>query len=37
MQTQKHPLTSSYMGTDREIVSFHYGAAGSGQKIYIQS
>ncbi|MEP7156772.1 MAG: succinylglutamate desuccinylase/aspartoacylase family protein [Betaproteobacteria bacterium] len=37
MQTQKHPLLSTYVGTHREIVSFHYGKAGTGQKIYIQS
>ena len=37
MQTQKHPLTSTYLGSHREIVSFHYGTTGSGQKIYIQS
>ena len=37
MQIQKHPLTSTYVGTHREIVSFHYGETGSGQKIYLQS
>ncbi len=37
MKTIKHPLLSSYVGTDREIVSFHYGAENSGQKIYIQA
>ena len=37
MQTQKHPLLSTYVGTHRDIVSFHYGKPGAGQKIYIQS
>ena len=37
MQIQKHPLLSTYVGTHREIVSFHYGAAGTGEKVYIQS
>ena len=37
MQIKKHPLFSTYLGTDREIVSFHYGNEKSGQKIYIQS
>jgi predicted deacylase len=37
MQIKKHPLLSTYVGTDREIVSFHYGDEHAGQKIYIQS
>ena len=37
MKTKRHPLLATYVGTDREIVSFHYGTAGSGQKIYIQA
>lgn len=37
MQIKKHPLRSSYLGTAREIVSYHYGAAQSGQKIYLQA
>ena len=37
MQTRKHPLLSTYVGTEREIVSFHYGNGKPGQKIYIQS
>jgi predicted deacylase len=37
MQTKKHPLLSTYVGTDREIVSFHYGNGQPGQKIYIQA
>ena len=37
MQTKKHPLLSTYLGTEREIVSFHYGDGKPGQKIYIQA
>ena len=37
MKTIKHPLLSTYVGTNREIVSFHYGKGNSGEKIYIQS
>jgi uncharacterized protein len=37
MQTQRHPLASAALGTEREIVSFHYGTPGAGQKIYIQA
>lgn len=37
MQIKKHPLLSTYVGTDREIVSFHYGDRQTGQKIYIQA
>ena len=37
MKIKKHPLLSTYVGTQREIVSFHYGDAQAGQKIYIQS
>jgi uncharacterized protein len=37
MKIQKHPLVSTYVGTDREIVSFHYGNGRPGEKIYIQS
>ena len=37
MKTIKHPLLSTYLGTNREIVSFHYGEEHSGQKIYIQA
>ena len=37
MQSKKHPLLSTYVGTEREIVSFHYGDEHSGQKIYIQA
>ena len=37
MKTKKNPLLSTYLGTEREIVSFHYGSEKSGQKIYIQA
>ena len=37
MKTIKHPLLSTYVGTNREIVSFHYGEEGRGEKIYIQA
>lgn len=37
MKIQKHPLLSTYAGTAREIVSFHYGNGRAGEKIYIQS
>lgn len=37
MQTIEHPLLSTYVGTHREIVSFHYGNGKPGQKIYIQA
>ncbi len=37
MQIKKHPLAPSALGTDRELLSFHYGTPGLGQKIYIQA
>ena len=37
MKTIKHPLLSTYVGTNREIVSFHYGREGHGEKVYIQA
>ena len=37
MKTLKHPLLSTYVGTNREIVSFHYGDESVGEKIYIQA
>jgi len=43
MQTKQHPLVVTSLGTERNIVSFHYGAAGvdsasnEGEKIYIQA
>lgn len=37
MNRQSIPLLSPAIGTHRELVSFHFGPANSGQKIYIQS
>ncbi len=37
MKTTIHPLVSTYLGTQRNLVSFHYGTAGSGEKVYIQA
>ena len=37
MNRQSIPLLSPAIGTHRELVSFHFGTPGSGQKIYIQS
>jgi uncharacterized protein len=37
MNRQSIPLLSPAIGTHRELVSFHFGTRGSGQKIYIQS
>lgn len=37
MQTKTHPLAPSYLGTSREIVSFHYGGQRAGEKVFIQA
>ena len=37
MQIRHHPLSGSPLGTQREIVSFHYGPADAGRKVYIQA
>jgi uncharacterized protein len=37
MQIKKHALAETALGTNRELISFHYGTAGAGQKIYIQA
>ena len=37
MHTRHHPLRGSPPGTQREIVSFHYGPEGSGRKVYVQA
>lgn len=37
MNKQSIPLLSPAIGTHRELVSFHFGPADSGQKIYIQA
>jgi uncharacterized protein len=37
MQTRHHPLTGSPLGTQREIVSFHYGPQDTGRKVHVQA
>ncbi|WP_118185642.1 succinylglutamate desuccinylase/aspartoacylase family protein [Paraburkholderia phosphatilytica] len=37
MQQRTHTLLSPAIGTRRELVSFHFGPPGRGEKIYIQS
>ena len=37
MHTHATPLLPPVAGTQRELVSFHFGSPGSGQKIYLQS
>ena len=37
MQIRHHPLSGSPLGTQREIVSFHYGPADTGRKVYVQA
>ena len=37
MQVHKHLLLSPAPGTQRELVSLHYGRPGSGPKVYIQA
>jgi predicted deacylase len=37
MNTQSIPLVSPAIGTHRELVAFHFGPAGSEQKIFIQA
>lgn len=37
MQQQLHPLLSPSLGTQRQLVSWHFGAAGTGPKAYIQA
>ena len=37
MHRQSHPLPSPSLGTQRELISFHYGVAGTGEKIYLQA
>ncbi|MEN9545045.1 MAG: hypothetical protein RLZZ598_1878 [Pseudomonadota bacterium] len=37
MQIVHHPLLSSVLGTERELLSFHYGKPGTGPKVYIQA
>ncbi|WP_018150603.1 succinylglutamate desuccinylase/aspartoacylase family protein [Leeia oryzae] len=37
MKVQRHPLLSPDLGTQREVVSYHFGTPGTGKKIYIES
>lgn len=37
MQERHHPLLNQTLGTNREIVSYHFGPTTSGRKVYIQS
>ncbi len=38
MQTRRHSLVSTTLGTSRELVSFHFGdAKRDGEKVYIQA
>ncbi|GAB3266554.1 succinylglutamate desuccinylase/aspartoacylase family protein [Chitinimonas naiadis] len=37
MHTQRHALLSPGLGTSRELLSFHYGKPGQGQKVYLQA
>jgi predicted deacylase len=37
MQTQLTPLVSTTLGTNRELVSFHFGTPGAGEKVYVQA
>ena len=37
MQRFDHPLLSNSLGSQKTITSFHFGEAGSGQKIYIEA
>ncbi|WP_374358057.1 M14 family metallopeptidase [Chitinimonas sp.] len=37
MHIQRHPLISPSLGTQRELLSFHYGPRGRGEKVYLQA
>ena len=37
MHTVEHPLLSPALGTQRTLTSFHFGAPGTGPKVYIQA
>ncbi|SAL39870.1 succinylglutamate desuccinylase/aspartoacylase family protein [Caballeronia humi] len=37
MQTQRKSLVSTTLGTQRELVSFHFGTPGEGEKVYVQA
>lgn len=37
MHEHRHPLRCTPLGTRREVVSFHYGPADRGRKVYVQA
>ncbi|WP_174875658.1 M14 family metallopeptidase [Vogesella oryzae] len=37
MQTKRHPLISDVPGTERCVISHHFGQPGSGRKVYLQA
>ncbi|GLR13133.1 succinylglutamate desuccinylase/aspartoacylase [Chitinimonas prasina] len=37
MEIRRHALLSPSVGTRRELLSFHYGTPGTGQKVYLQA
>jgi predicted deacylase len=37
MHIQRTPLVSTSIGTHRELVSFHFGTPGTGEKVYMQA
>ncbi|OHX12711.1 succinylglutamate desuccinylase [Chromobacterium sphagni] len=37
MQTRHHPLLSPSLGSQRSLVSFHFGQPGHGEKVHIQA
>lgn len=37
MQVKRHALLSPSVGTQRELLSFHYGQPGRGEKVYLQA
>lgn len=37
MQRIDHPLSGSSLGSSRSVTSFHFGKAGTGEKVYIQA
>lgn len=37
MQQQLHPLLAPSLGTQRQLMSWHFGTTGSGRKVYIQA
>jgi len=37
MQQQQHTLLSPSLGTQRQLVSWHFGTPGTGRKVYIQA